>query len=138
MFFSRGQQLEAEQLGEGEAHEAGAVGVGVVGLDLGVGAVPQQALDHRGDLGRRAGLELGTVSVTGRKQVQYRPRSWVEHEGGAGLGDSGGAQRPPPFDELGEFGFDVDTDEAEEVDVLAVAGGDERQQFVGNVAALAA
>ena len=46
-----GQELEAEQLGEGEPHEAGAVGVGVVGLDLGVGAVPEQALDHRGDLG---------------------------------------------------------------------------------------
>jgi AcrR family transcriptional regulator len=48
------------------------------------------------------------------------------------------AQRPPPFDELGEFGFDVDVDEAEEVDVLAMAGGDERQQFFGNVAAPAA
>ena len=54
-----GQELEAEQLGEREPHEAGAVGVGVVGLDLGVGAVPQQALDHRRDLGGRAGLELG-------------------------------------------------------------------------------
>src|ERR1035437_1004736 len=46
-----GKKLDAEQLGEGEAHEAGAVGVGVVGLDLRAGAVPEQALDHRGDLG---------------------------------------------------------------------------------------
>ncbi|MBV8992726.1 MAG: hypothetical protein JO287_03265 [Pseudonocardiales bacterium] len=34
------------------------MGVGVVGLDLCVGAVPQQALDHRRDLRRRARLEL--------------------------------------------------------------------------------
>jgi hypothetical protein len=82
--------------------------------------------------GLRGGIEEGPQAsrspggwdqpVTGRKQVQYRPHSWVEHEGCAGLGDSDGAQRPPPFDELGEFGFDVDADEAEEVDVLAVAG----------------
>ena len=43
-----GQKLEAEQLGEGEPYEAGALGVGVVSLDPGVGAMPQQALDHRG------------------------------------------------------------------------------------------
>lgn len=48
------------------------------------------------------------------------------------------SQWPPSFDELGEFGFDVDGDEAEEVDVLAVAWGDEGQQFVGDLAALAA
>lgn len=40
------------------------------------------------------------------------------------------------LDELGELGFDVD--EPEEVDVLAVARSDERQQLVGNLAALAA
>ena len=54
-----GQQAEVEQLGEREPDDGGAVGVDVVRLDLGVRAVPQQALDHRRDLGRRTGLELG-------------------------------------------------------------------------------
>ena len=34
--------------------------VGIVALDLRVGAVSQQSFDHRGDLGRRTGFELGT------------------------------------------------------------------------------
>ncbi|GAA2477184.1 hypothetical protein GCM10023100_04590 [Actinocorallia cavernae] len=42
-----GQQPEVEQLSEGELDDARAVRVDVVGLDLGVRAVPQQALDHR-------------------------------------------------------------------------------------------
>ena len=37
-----GQQLEAEQVAEREPDDARAVGVDVVGFDLGVGAVAQQ------------------------------------------------------------------------------------------------
>ncbi len=44
------QQPEAEQVTEREADDAGAVSVGVVGLDLGVAAAAQQPFDHRGDL----------------------------------------------------------------------------------------
>ncbi|GAA3263655.1 hypothetical protein [Nonomuraea helvata] len=62
----------------------------------------------------------------------------AEQEGQARVVDSGRTKRPPTLDELGEFGFDVHGDEPEEVDVLAVAGGDERQQFVADVAALGA
>ncbi len=54
-----GQQLEVEQLGEREPDHRGAMGVDVLGLDLGVRAVPQKALDYRRDLGRRTALELG-------------------------------------------------------------------------------
>ncbi|MBA8956606.1 hypothetical protein ACFQU9_03185 [Actinomadura namibiensis] len=57
----------------------------------------------------------------------------MEHERGVGVGDGGRAKRPPSLDELG-----IDVDEAEEVDVLAVAGGGERQQLVGDAAALGA
>jgi hypothetical protein len=49
-----GQEPEAEQLGEGEPDEASAVGVGVVGLDLRLGAVPEQALDS----GSRASMRI--------------------------------------------------------------------------------
>lgn len=46
-----GQQPEAEQFGEREPNDGGTVGVDVVGLDLRIGTVPEQALDHRRDLG---------------------------------------------------------------------------------------
>ena len=48
-----GQQLVAEQPGEGEPDHRGAVGVDVVGLDRHLGAVVEQPLHHRGDLGGR-------------------------------------------------------------------------------------
>jgi hypothetical protein len=53
-----GQQAEAEQVAEREADDRGAVRVGVVGLDLRLGAVAQEPFEHRGDLGRGAGREL--------------------------------------------------------------------------------
>jgi hypothetical protein len=40
--------------------------------------------------------------------------------------------------ELGEFGFDVHGDDAEEVDVLAVCWGDVGEDLIGHVAALGA
>jgi len=46
-----GQQIEAEQPGDAEPDLGLAMGVGVAGLDLHRGAVPHDALDHRGDLG---------------------------------------------------------------------------------------
>ncbi|GAA3368301.1 hypothetical protein GCM10020367_06120 [Streptomyces sannanensis] len=67
-----GQQVEAEHVGEGEPDDRGAVRVGVLPVDLQVGAVPQHALDHRRDLqfiringavvGSLAGLLIYTVS----------------------------------------------------------------------------
>jgi hypothetical protein len=53
------QQPKAEEVGEGERDDRGAVGVDVVAVYLGVGGVAHQSLDHRGDLGGRAVLELG-------------------------------------------------------------------------------
>ncbi|MEU1387302.1 MULTISPECIES: hypothetical protein [unclassified Nonomuraea] len=40
--------------------------------------------------------------------------------------------------EFGGLAFNFDLDESEQVDVLPVAGCDERQQFVGDIAALGA
>jgi hypothetical protein len=51
-------QPEAEQLAEAEPDDRGAVRVGDVALDLGVGVVVKQSLEHRGDFGGRAGLKL--------------------------------------------------------------------------------
>ena len=48
------QELEAEQPAEGERHLALPVAVHVLALDLHLGVVAQHALDHGGDLGRRA------------------------------------------------------------------------------------
>ncbi len=53
------QQLEPQQFGKRESDHAGTVGVGVVGLDLRVGAVPQQTLDHCRNLRGGTALELG-------------------------------------------------------------------------------
>ena len=73
------QQREAEQVGEGEPDLGRAVGVDVVGLDRHVGAVPQHALDHRRDLGGRAGLELGVDAQPARLDVP------VDHHAGAAV-----------------------------------------------------
>jgi hypothetical protein len=51
MFFSRGRSLKPSSSVNANPTRLAPVGVGVVGRDLGVGAVPQQALDHRCDLG---------------------------------------------------------------------------------------
>ena len=50
------EQPEAEQVGEGEANNRGAVGVNVVAVDVRAGQVAQQAFDHGCDFGGGAAL----------------------------------------------------------------------------------
>ena len=52
------QEVKAQEVAEGKADFALAVAVDVLLLDLHLGAVAQDALDHGGDLGGRAALEL--------------------------------------------------------------------------------
>ncbi|MGI5489466.1 hypothetical protein [Microtetraspora malaysiensis] len=93
-------------------------------------------------LARRAGVAVDALVSRPEHREEARAlgfdASGAEHERGAGLVDRSRAQGPQPSDESGKFGFDVDGDEAEEVDVPAMAGGDERQQLVGDLAALSA
>ena len=49
-FLQAREEPEAEEVAEREPDDGRAVGVGVVGLELRVGAVVQQALQHRRDL----------------------------------------------------------------------------------------
>jgi hypothetical protein len=48
--FEPGDQVEAQQPGDAEPDEAGAVGIDSVGLQAHLGAVPHRALDHGVDL----------------------------------------------------------------------------------------
>ena len=47
--FQAGEEPEAEEVAERERDDRCAVGVGVVGFDVGVGAVVKEALEHGGD-----------------------------------------------------------------------------------------
>jgi hypothetical protein len=53
-----GDQVEVQQPGDAETNETGSMRIHKVGLQLHVGAVPHGALDHRVDLGGRAGQQL--------------------------------------------------------------------------------
>ncbi|MFF4625457.1 hypothetical protein [Nonomuraea jabiensis] len=58
---------------------------------------------------------------------------------GAGSLNSGRAQGAPAASvEFGELGFDVDGDDAEEIDVLAVGRGDVGQQLIRHIPAAGA
>ena len=71
------QQLETEPVAEREANDAGAVGVGVVGFDLGVGAVAQQPFDHRGDLAGGAGRQLAVDAGALALDVPVDHHAWA-------------------------------------------------------------
>ena len=56
--FDAGQQVESEQPGQPEPDLGLALGVNVIAFDLHGGAVPNRAVDHRGDFGCGAGDQL--------------------------------------------------------------------------------
>lgn len=64
---------------------------------------------------------------------------WAGLVGGPCIVSSFDAQGPAAVGvKFGQFGLDVHSDDAEEVDVLAVGWGDVSQDLVGDVAALGA
>jgi hypothetical protein len=56
--FQSRQQLKAQQPTEGKTYFALSVTIDILLIDRHLGAVPEHALDHGGDLGGRAGLQL--------------------------------------------------------------------------------
>jgi len=143
-----GQQAEAEQVAEREADDRGAVRVGVVGLDLRVGAVAQKSFEHRGDLGRGAGRELAVNAqllfldvpvdhhaVAAVAGVELGHQVGVPGAEPLGVGGGRGRVPPPPRMAVLERGVDDANDRRPEVVAVDVglAGAPER----GGLAVLA-
>src|SRR3546814_10616548 len=57
--FQAGCKLKSEKPAKCKANRALAMTINILSLDFHVGAMAQHALDHGGDLGGRAALELG-------------------------------------------------------------------------------
>lgn len=97
MFFSRGNSRNPSSSVKGNPATLVPWVSGVVGLDLRIRAVPQQAFDHRGDLGEGALLELG---VDADRPFFHVP---VDHHPGPGVAgvEPGHQVRLPRAEPLG-------------------------------------